>query len=153
MTHVLARPLAPESPLHARMNAGDFLDCFSVAARTTPREAAAIITTFPRWVQSLMTLRNTLVAPFGLLTDGPETGDKIGPFPVTQETEQEVIAGFDDRHLDFRVSVRAHNGEVSLATWVRPHNIGGRAYLTVILPFHVLIARNALRRVAAFTTV
>jgi hypothetical protein len=38
---------------------------------------------------------------------------------------------------------------VFLATWVHPHNIGGRVYLTTILPFHILIARNALARVGA----
>jgi hypothetical protein len=42
-------------------------------------------------------------------------------------------------------------GNVYLATWVHTHNIGGRLYLAAILPFHVLIARNALGRVAQTT--
>ena len=72
----------------------------------------------------------------------------MGPFPVESETETELIAGFNDKHLDFRVSVRSEGGLVSLATWVHPHNIGGRIYLAAIMPFHILIARDALARVA-----
>ncbi|MCG8696347.1 MAG: DUF2867 domain-containing protein [Minwuiales bacterium] len=36
---------------------------------------------------------------------------------------------------------------VFLATRVHPHNIAGRLYLRTILPFHILIARDALARV------
>ncbi|MEO9790387.1 MAG: DUF2867 domain-containing protein [Tateyamaria sp.] len=86
--------------------------------------------------------------PFGLSQDGPEADDKLGPFPVELDTGTEVIAGFDDKHLNFRVSVYGDGRRVSLATWVHPHSIGGRSYLTAILPFHILVARNALARVA-----
>ncbi|MGI9501424.1 MAG: DUF2867 domain-containing protein [Geminicoccaceae bacterium] len=41
----------------------------------------------------------------------------------------------------------SHDAKISLATWVAPHNFGGRAYLTAIMPFHVAIACNALVRV------
>ena len=57
-------------------------------------------------------------------------------------------SGFDDRHLEFRVSVLSRDGRVSLATWVHPHNLGGRLYLAAIMPFHIMVARNALARVA-----
>ncbi|MEM7636150.1 MAG: DUF2867 domain-containing protein, partial [Pseudomonadota bacterium] len=70
-------------------------------------------------------------------------------FPVETETARELIAGFNDKHLNFRVSVLSQDGRVFLATWVHPHNIGGRLYLKTILPFHILIARNALARVGA----
>lgn len=74
--------------------------------------------------------------------------DRIGIFPVKQETENELIAGFDDKHLNFRVSVLSNQGQISLATWVAPHNMGGKIYLAVIMPFHIAIARNPLARVA-----
>ena len=72
----------------------------------------------------------------------------MGPFPVELTSDTEVIAGFNDRHLDFRVSVVSRENRVYLATCVHTHNILGRAYLTLIMPFHILIARNALSRVA-----
>lgn len=141
-------PLPPFSALHDRFQPGDFLDCYGVTSDMSPRDGAEIITRFPGWAQLLVRLRSLLVAPFGLRTSGPAADDKLGPFPVTQESETELIAGFNDKHLDFRVSVTAMDGLVTLATWVRPHNPGGRVYLAAIMPFHILIARNALARVA-----
>lgn len=144
--------LSARSLLHKRFKTGDFLDCYSVESDLPPRQAAEIITTFPAWAQLLVKLRTVLVTPFGLSTSGPEDVDKVGIFPVEQDTETELIAGFDDRHLDFRVSVLSENGRVSLATWVHRHNLGGRLYLAAIMPFHILIARNALARVRSAST-
>ncbi|MDA4847332.1 DUF2867 domain-containing protein [Hoeflea poritis] len=146
---VTASALPVGSILHGRMAHGDFLDCYSVESPMPPRPAAEIITAFPGWARFLVLLRRVLTAPFGLSNDGPAAVDKIGPFPVEAETASELIAGFNDKHLDFRVSVFSENGRVSLATWAHPHNIGGRLYLAVIMPFHILIARNALARVAS----
>ena len=148
MAQVSKIDLPADSRLHDFVNANDFLDCYAVSANLSPRMAAEEIVKFPGWARALVVLRNILVAPFGVMPDGPDTGDKLGPFPVVDETDQEIIAGFDDRHLDFRVSIMSRDGRVSLATWVHPHHIGGRAYLAAIMPFHIAIARNALRRVA-----
>ncbi|MEJ6402645.1 DUF2867 domain-containing protein [Yoonia sp. 2307UL14-13] len=148
MAEVRAIPLPDGSVLHERRVAGDFLDCYAVASDASPREAAEIITDFPGWARGLLILRRVLTAPFGLDNDGPDVPDKIGPFPVESNTGTELIAGFDDRHLDFRVSVMAVAGRVSLATWVLPHNGGGRIYLAAIMPFHIAIAKDSLRRVA-----
>lgn len=145
---VTSTPLPPYSALHARFQPGDFVDCYSVASSLPPRAAAEIVVAFPGWAMALVKLRGLLVAPFGLSNSGPEAEDKLGLFPVEEDTAQELIAGFDDKHLDFRVSVTSHEGRVSLATWVHPHNIWGRLYLATILPAHILIVRNALSRVA-----
>ncbi len=148
---VRAAELPAESLLHGRIGPGDFLDCYSVASGLGPRRAAEVITAFPGWVRALMALRGVLTAPFGLLNEAPGDAagmDRVGPFPVEAETAEELVAGFDDRHLDFRVSVFSRDGRVWLATWVHPHNIGGRAYLAAIMPFHVLISRDGLARVA-----
>ncbi len=141
-------PLPPHSALHMRFNAGDFLDCYSVSASLPPREAAEVITDFPGWARMLLMLRRLMTWPFGLANDAPDDADVVGIFPVESETDDELIAGFNDRHLDFRVSVASLDGRVTLATWVHPHNIGGRLYLAAIMPFHIAIARNALARVA-----
>ncbi|WP_245581437.1 DUF2867 domain-containing protein [Octadecabacter arcticus] len=63
------------------------------------------------------------------------------------KNDRKVIAGFDDKHLNFRVSILLQDGQVSLSTWVSPHNLSGRLYLTAIMPFHIAIARTALSRV------
>ena len=148
MARVTETSLPPESRLHARRAAGDFLDCYAVDADVGPRRAAGIVTDFPGWARALLIVRRVVTAPFGLSQDGPDAPDKLGPFPVEAEDDHEIVAGFDDRHLDFRVAVLSRAGRVHLATWVRPHNAGGRLYLAAIMPFHVAIARNALARVA-----
>ncbi|MEL6518467.1 MAG: DUF2867 domain-containing protein [Pseudomonadota bacterium] len=149
MTKVGATELPADSLLSARRCAGDFLDCYVTSADMPPRAAAEIITAFPPWVAPLLLVRRIITAPFGLSNDGPDARDKLGIFPVDRETERELIVGFDDKHLDFRVSVMSDAGSVYLATWVKPHNVGGRIYLRTIIPFHILTARNAQARVAA----
>ena len=139
--------LPDSSGLHGRREQNDFLDCYVVRSDMLPRKAADIITDFPKWAQFLLLIRRAITAPFGLHNDAPDARETIGIFPIESESPTEVIAGFDDKHLNFRVSVLSENGRVSLATWVAPHNWGGRLYLAAIMPFHIAIARNALRRV------
>ncbi len=146
---VTATELPTHSLLGQRIGATDFLDCYCVASDLSPRRAAEVITDFPGWARFLLHIRKVVTSPFGLSNDGPAAADKVGVFPVETETDRELIAGFNDKHLDFRVSVVSHDGQVFLATWVHPHNIGGWLYLKTILPFHILIARNALARVGA----
>lgn len=147
MEEVSKIPLPTSSALHARCKPGDFIDCYTVTATMSVRDAANVITDFPYWARFLLLIRRIVTAPFGLDNNGPEAADRVGIFPVESETTTELIAGFDDKHLDFRVSVLSHDAKISLATWVAPHNFGGRAYLTAIMPFHVAITRNALARV------
>jgi len=149
MSDVTTTELPTKSMLHARKGPSDFLDCYCVESEMPPRQAAEIITDFPGWARFLLFIRRIVTAPFGLSNDGPAAADKIGIFPVEIESSNELVAGFNDKHLDFRVSVLSDNGRVFLATWVHPHNIAGRIYLNVIMPFHVAISRNALARVNA----
>ncbi|MDU8944747.1 DUF2867 domain-containing protein [Ovoidimarina sediminis] len=105
MVRVTRSELNSERTLLYRIRAGNFIDCFTVAARMSPREAAGVITDFPRSARWLPLVRRLVIAPFGLSQDGPPAEDKIGPFPVARETARELVAGFDDCHLGFRVSV------------------------------------------------
>lgn len=146
---ISASPTPAASRLRQRVGPGDFLDCYAVASDLPARPAAEIVAGFPGWARFLLALRNAAVAPFGLKGAAADAVDRIGPFPVESETAEEVVVGFDDRHLDFRVSVYSEDGRVSMATWVRTHHLGGRIYLNAVLPFHVVIVRNALRRLAS----
>lgn len=145
---VTSVPLPVKSALNARRAPGDFLDCYAAQGDIAPRVAAERVVEFPAWARLLVRLRALVTLPFGLRQNGPATPDKIGPFPVELETEDEIIAGFDDKHLNFRVSVMRDAGQIMLATWVQPHNLGGRLYLAAIMPFHIAIARNAIARAA-----
>lgn len=121
------------------------------------RQAAErMMTRAPRWVDALLTLRNLMVAPFGLKTSGEDRRaprDIIGIFPVVSETPERLVAGFNDRHLDFRVVVdvatSGHRQSITATTLVLTHNWLGRTYLKIIMPFHRLVVRAMLRQVAA----
>jgi Protein of unknown function (DUF2867). len=110
----------------------------------------------PRWAEALVTLRNLLVTPFGLKTSGASQTaprEMIGIFPIVSETPDRLVAGFNDKHLDFRVVVDVANSgnmrNVTATTLVLTHNWLGRTYLAFILPFHRLIVPTLLRQVAA----
>ncbi|MBR1145231.1 DUF2867 domain-containing protein [Bradyrhizobium sp. AUGA SZCCT0431] len=110
----------------------------------------------PRWAEALLTLRNILVTPFGLKTSGAGSTaprEMVGIFPIVSEQPERLVAGFNDKHLDFRIVVDvATSGaarEVTATTLVLTHNWLGRTYLAVIMPFHRLIVRSLLRQVAA----
>lgn len=148
MTRVRSTNLPQTSLLHERVAATDFLDCYCVPSSLPAKSVAEIALQFPGWVELLMQLRNLLVTPLGLATDVPISKQNIGPFPIESETENELIVGFDDKHLNFRISILSQDGLVYLATWVHPHNIGGHLYLAAVMPFHIVIVRDALKRVA-----
>jgi Protein of unknown function (DUF2867) len=133
-----------------------FADAFRVNVDATNldarRAAERLLAQNPGWIDALLRLRHTLVRPLGLKTSGlgePAAGGMIGIFPVISETPERVVAGFDDRHLDFRVVVDVAlsrpGHQVTATTLVKTHNLLGRTYLTVVLPFHRLIVRSLLR--------
>jgi len=107
-------------------------------------------------VDLLLALRNIIVAPLGLKTSGEDRRtprDIIGIFPVVSDTPERLVAGFNDKHLDFRVVVDvATSGQrqsVTATTLVLTHNWLGRTYLTVIMTFHRLVVRAMLRQVTS----
>ncbi len=123
-------------------------------------------TSGPKWIEVLFALRNKIVALFGLKvprgTDRHaqlvqfkcEPGERIGLFKVFSKTEQEVIIGEDDRHLNFRVSIflqrkslQADHKTVTISTVVVFNNWFGRLYFFPVKPFHKLIVRAILKRV------
>jgi len=118
------------------------------------RAAEQMMARAPRWVDALLVLRNIIVAPFGLKTSGEDRRtprDIIGIFPVVSETPDRLVAGFNDRHLDFRIVVDVATTDqrqsVTATTLVKTHNWLGRTYLAIILPFHRLIVPAMLRQV------
>ncbi|WP_374428400.1 DUF2867 domain-containing protein [Tabrizicola sp.] len=143
----MVRPdiLPRASSLWSLHQPGDFLDCYSVASTLTPREAADRGLALPGWAAALLALRNTLVRPFGLKTGEPDKPI----FPTCHETDEELILGTDDKHLDFRIGLIRQDGRMFMSTWVHPHNAWGRAYLGLVMPFHILISRGAVARMAS----
>jgi hypothetical protein len=151
--------VTPEVDSSALLAGAQFSDAYSVTvdgnALDARRAAEKMLARGPRWIEMLLALRNRLVAPLGLKTPDPtRTGgtDSIGIFPVVSETPNRLVAGFNDHHLDFRVVVdvvtSARGQCVTATTLVLTHNLLGRSYLAIILPFHRLVVRSMMRQIA-----
>jgi Protein of unknown function (DUF2867) len=136
-----------------------FIDAYSIAiddaALDARRAAEKMLVRGPGWIEARLALRNYLVTPFGLKTfakNEASASDIVGIFPIVSQSPDRLVAGFDDHHLDFRVVVDVaacgHGQRVTATTLVRTHNLLGRTYLAIILPFHRLVVRAMLRQVA-----
>lgn len=121
----------------------------------------------PAWVHRLMALRNAIAAPFGLKTgaglnvrrvspshdpsDDWRVGDQTGLFVLRTLAEHELVAGLDDKHLNFDLSLLREWREgvpwLVLSTVVFEHNLLGRSYMKVITPFHRIICKTLLARI------
>lgn len=151
--------VAPEIDPATLLAGAQFMDAYRLEVdgkALDAREAAMrMMARAPRWVDALVALRNLIVAPFGLKTSGAAERaprDIIGIFPVVSETPERLVAGFNDKHLDFRVvldvATSGQRQSVTATTLVLTHNRLGRTYLAVITPFHRLVVRAMLRQVA-----
>lgn len=142
----------PELLVAAGLPRVDFTDTF--ALRLPPGSSrdvddwqrALVAAGVPGWVGALMALRNRLAHGLGLDTAG--AGGDVSPFTVLARDGDALVAGADDKHLDFRVVLRVVGDRLQLATVVDEHNATGRAYFTVVKPFHRRIVPALLRRTA-----
>lgn len=148
----------------------NFEDCFSV--RFTSNITLEIdevvykcFSTFKGgWVNYLFKLRDWLVKPFNLKTSEKNqpllhtepkkitTGGKVTFFDVVDVNNEEVLLYAEDLHLEayFAISLQKSGNKTTLtaATTVNIRNSFGKAYMTLVKPFHKLIVRSMLQRVA-----
>ena len=121
----------------------------------------AIFARRPGWMNLMLIARNKAAALAGL--EVPTTseilnmekrdryfvGEKIGPWPIFFLGSDELVAGRDNKHMDFRLSImKVHDGtrpSVVVSTLCMVHNKFGQYYLSSIIPFH----RFGLRRLIA----
>lgn len=148
-------PLA--SALHAQFTpCATFRDAYRAPLQTPPPGVIdlffGIFGHHPAWIKLALVVRNRVAGRFGLAVPGDhevlnprrreryEVGDTIGPWPIYSVNESELIAGRNNGHLDFRLSVlRELEGPtptVVVSTVCVVHNWFGRAYLFFIAPFH-----------------
>ena len=119
----------------------------------------------PKWVGQLFALTNKLVSIVGLKTSGDitnreqllenfkcEPGERLGLFNVFARTENEVLLGEDDKHLNFRVSLflnqqpeETKKKDLIVSTTVEFNNWFGRLYFIPVRPFHKRIVPTMLK--------
>jgi hypothetical protein len=134
-----------------------------IGASTNPELLARFIFSQQApWISSLMSVRDALVAGFGLKTakqlqsiGAEDKASRVGIFKIYSTSQSEIILGEDDKHLDFRLSVLCvgrpsgtGNRHLIVSTVVHCHNRLGRLYIRLIAPFHRLVVQASLRRAA-----
>lgn len=139
----------PDARSIAFLPSAKFSDSYRVIVDEPDVDAIAaterVMASAPRWIGALLALRNRIVAPLGL------KAAQFGEFPVISRTPERVVLGFDDKHLDFRILVDAHESgvgrsQITATTLVRTHNLLGRIYLACVSPFHRMIVPAMLAR-------
>jgi hypothetical protein len=123
----------------------------------------------PAWMNVMLIARNKVAALVGLEVpttaeimnvdkkDHYSIGEKIGPWPIFFLGADELVAGRDNKHMDFRLSIMkvrdANAPAVVVSTVCMVHNRFGRHYLSAIMPFHkfgvqrLMAAALAARRI------
>ncbi len=150
-------PVPEHAVALAGLPAADFADAFAVplppGASQDARDWHARLTTagVPSWVAALVGVRSLLARALRLETAGA-LREHNSPFAVISANPDVVVAGQDDKHLDFRVLAQvtgtaAGCSQLVLTTVVQRHNALGRAYFALIRPFHTRVVRAILRRV------
>lgn len=114
-----------------------------------------------------MLVRSRIVGIFGLKTTNNasnrqglfndfqcEPNEQLGLFKVFDRTENEVIVGEDDKHLNFRVSLfkidnigNPASKSLVISTTVEFKNWLGKLYFVPVRPLHRLIVPAMLKRI------
>jgi Protein of unknown function (DUF2867) len=116
----------------------------------------------PSWMNGALIVRNRIAGACGLdpatdselldtqPKDSCRVGENIGPWPIFALTPTELVAGRDDKHLDFRLSILIEQADevrsAVISTICTVHNWAGRVYLFFIVPFHKWGVKLLIRR-------
>ena len=166
-SHITSIEVPANSDIARQLPGAYFFDSYKMPLEHAGRSALEIyldmIGRTPSWVDFLMGMRNRVVMLFGLKNLGSlgsirqdkpaaeyRIGDRIGIFTLLSNTEDEVIMGDTDKHLDVKVSIckLTHGGKqtVTTTTVVHTHNLLGRTYMLFVVPFHKRIVPAVLAR-------
>ncbi len=119
----------------------------------------------PKWIDYCMRLRNRLVSQFGLkdlgtfqasskrqnLVQPLQVGQALGIFKFIAETDNELLVGDDDKHLNVMLSLhRDPTDLLTLSTVVHVKNHWGKLYMLPVTPMHKLIAPATLKILGKF---
>jgi hypothetical protein len=165
--HITAIKVPGSSDISKQLQGADYFDSYEMplvhAGRSALEIYLGVISKTPAWVNFLMAARNRVVGFFclknlGHLGDLQQTkaasdyriGDRIGIFTLLSNTDNEVVMGDSDKHLDVKVSIcklgQGENESVVSTTVVHIHNLLGRVYMLFVIPFHKLIVPAILVR-------
>ncbi len=130
----------------------DYEDCMVQTVKHSQRMMASdlfrlIFMTPPKPVAWLLMLRDRLMKPFGVKTDSDFKR------LILFETEDKIVLGQRDKHLDFYVSLTcapplASWQDLRVRTCVNYHNVFGKLYFGCIRFVHIVLVKYLLKRAA-----
>lgn len=155
-----------ESEISKQLSGAYFFDSYSFYTKLKSRSPLQIwldhASNTPTWVNFLMASRNKIVSKIGLKNlghlgnldskkpiDDYQIGDSVGIFTLILLSDNEIILGDSDKHLDVKVSVYKENNTsdlISISTVVHIHNIVGRLYMFFVKPMHKIIVPSSIIR-------
>lgn len=163
--------LPKESILFADRTEYNYTDSFQYTIKVSPAQmdiltiGDAFSQPGPKWFEMLFSLRNKIAKLVHLKTPDItnkkqqenyqwEIGKKAGLFTLYAKTENELILGDDDKHLNFRVSLfmqpatkESSETIVTVSTLVKLNNWLGKVYFFFVKPLHrmfvpIIMGRN-----------
>ncbi|SDF51775.1 MULTISPECIES: DUF2867 domain-containing protein [unclassified Duganella] len=161
--NITTTAIPQQTEISQHLRGADFHDCYTTDLAPTPLSALElylrVAATTPGWVNAAMALRNRIVQlvglkNLGLLSDidpakpasAYQVGDRVGIFTINYLSEQEVILGDSDKHLNVSLSVCKLPGKVAISTVVHTRNALGRLYMLFVAPAHRRIVPATLRK-------
>ncbi|EHU2070762.1 DUF2867 domain-containing protein, partial [Acinetobacter baumannii] len=114
----------------------------------------------PQWIEWSMNMRNKITSKIGLKDLGSfkqidthkkeneyVAGDRIGIFTFLQRTENELVIGDDDKHLNVTLSIYKNEDTqvLTVTTIVHIKNWLGRLYMLPVIPAHRKIVPATLQ--------
>ncbi len=162
-----AKDIPSSSEISRYLPGAYFYDSYELPIKSTSSSALEIylgvVAKTPQWVNTLMAIRNRVVTLVGLKNLGHlfdikssksasdyKVGDRIGIFSLLFLSDNEIILGDSDKHLEARVSVcklaEGARHSVAVSTVVHIHNTLGRVYLFFVVPVHKIIVPAMLSR-------
>jgi hypothetical protein len=143
--------------LNKLLNKINFSDTFTTTNHINNIEEITnlVFNTTPAWINSLFMLRNKIAGLFDLKTELPEdynekykVGGYVKFFKIYAISENEVILGADDSHLNFRAIVTNEKTDlynIKVITLVEYNNLRGKIYMGIIKPFHRQIVKRMVK--------
>jgi hypothetical protein len=135
----------------------DFVDTFSTTNHINNIEEITnlVFNTTPKWINSLFAIRNKIASLFGLKTEMPndynenyKVGGYVKFFKIFSISDNEVILGADDSHLNFRAVInndKSDSYNIKVITLVEYNNLKGKIYMGIIKPFHRQIVKRMVK--------
>ena len=149
-----------DAQIFGREQGSYFRDAFKVNVSKDNLEAGqvyhAIFGYLPKPVQVALSVRNTLMKPFGFAASNTKmslpledikAGTRAGFLLIDSVSASEVVCSSSETNMDMWLSVlKISEREFAVSTLVNLKTRTGRAYMACIKPFHKIVARYCIRQ-------